>query len=47
MLVDHDDAWEGRVDGALPGIIMEANPQISDSYRQEYYEGEAEDWPKC
>jgi hypothetical protein len=31
------------VDGAQPGIIMEADPQIGDSYRQEYYAGEAED----
>ena len=25
------------------GIVMEANPRVGDSYRQEYYEGEAED----
>jgi hypothetical protein len=31
------------VDGALPGIIMPADPQVGDSYRQEYYAGEAED----
>jgi hypothetical protein len=36
-------AWEAGVDGAQPGIIMEANPQIGDVYRQEYYAGEAED----
>jgi hypothetical protein len=36
-------AWEAGVDGAQPGIIMEANPQIGDIYRQEYYVGEAED----
>lgn len=29
--------------GAKPGIVMEANPKIGDSYRQEYYRGEAED----
>jgi hypothetical protein len=31
------------VDRAEPGIIMEANPQVGDSYRQEYYKDEAED----
>ena len=29
--------------GALPGIIMPADPKVGDSYRQEYYKGEAED----
>jgi hypothetical protein len=36
-------SWEAGVDGALPGIIMNADPQVTDSFRQEYYEGEAED----
>jgi hypothetical protein len=36
-------SWEAGVDGAQPGIIMQADPQIGDVYRQEYYEGEAED----
>ncbi len=36
-------SWEAGVDGAKPGIIMRADPQIGDIYRQEYYEGEAED----
>ena len=31
------------MNGAEPGIIMEADPQIPDAYRQEYLEGEAED----
>ncbi len=31
------------MDGAVAGIIMEADPQVPDSYRQEYYVGEAED----
>ena len=30
-------------EGALPGIIMPADPKVGDSYRQEYYKGEAED----
>jgi hypothetical protein len=36
-------AWEAGVDGALPGIIMMADPAVGDAYRQEYYPGEAED----
>ncbi len=36
-------SWVAGVNGAEPGIIMEANPKVGDSYRQEYYKGEAED----
>jgi hypothetical protein len=36
-------SWEAGIDGAKPGIIMEANPKVGDSYRQEYYQGEAKD----
>lgn len=36
-------SWEAGVDGALPGIIMLGSPQAGDTYRQEFYEGEAED----
>lgn len=36
-------SWETGVDGALPGIVMLADPQAGDIYRQEFYEGEAED----
>jgi len=35
--------WEAGVDGALPGIIMGANSAVGDTYRQEYYKGQAED----
>ena len=41
--VDTSGSWEAGVDGAVAGIIMEADPQIPDSYRQEYLQGEAED----
>jgi hypothetical protein len=37
------DSWEDGVDGAKPGIIMEAHPKPGDAYRQEYYPGHAED----
>jgi len=36
-------SFEAGVDGALPGIIMPADPQPGLAFRQEYYEGEAED----
>ncbi len=39
----NEGSWEYGVDGALPGIVMLANPTVGDSYRQEYYEGHAED----
>ena len=38
-----EGSWEAGVDGALPGIILPADPQPGMRYRQEYYEGEAED----
>ena len=37
-------SWEAGVDGALPGIVMLAEPTVGTSYRQEYYKGEAEDY---
>jgi hypothetical protein len=36
-------SFEAGVDGALPGIIMPADPRPGMRYRQEYYAGEAED----
>jgi hypothetical protein len=41
--VRSDGSWETGVDGAKPGIVMEADPNASDLYRQEYYSGHAED----
>jgi len=40
---DTSGSWEAGVRGAIPGIVMEANPQIPDAYRQEYLAGQAED----
>jgi hypothetical protein len=36
-------SWEAGLDGAQPGVIMPADPQVGMTYRQEYYAGEAED----
>ena len=38
-----EGSWEAGKDGAEPGIIMPADPKVGETYRQEYYEGEAED----
>ncbi len=42
-LVSTAGSWEAGVDGAQPGIVMPAQPVVGEEYRQEYYEGEAED----
>jgi hypothetical protein len=42
-VVSREGSWEAGVDGARPGIIMNADPQVTDSYRQEFFKGEAED----
>jgi hypothetical protein len=36
-------SFEAGVDGAEAGVIMPADPRLGMRYRQEYYEGEAED----
>lgn len=41
-----EGSWEAGVDGALPGIIMLAHPEVGDTYRQEFYSGQAEDVAK-
>ena len=38
-----EGSWEAGVDGALPGYLMKANPQVGDKYFQEFFQGEAED----
>ncbi len=40
---NNDGSWEAGVGGALPGIIMPADPKPGLCYQQEYYEDEAED----
>lgn len=36
-------SWEAGVDGAQPGIVVPADPEVGMTYRQEHYAGEAED----
>jgi hypothetical protein len=44
-VVSTEGSWEAGVDGAKPGIIMWGDPaaHLNEEYRQEYYEGVAED----
>ena len=40
---DSGGSFEWGIDGALPGIQMFAQPKVGDIYRQEFYQGVAED----
>lgn len=40
---DDEGSWEAGVDGAVPGYWFPANPEVGDTYYQEFLEGEAED----
>ena len=42
-VISTEGSWEAGVNGALPGIIMEARPRVGDKYRQEFALGVAED----
>jgi hypothetical protein len=41
--VNHDGSWKAGVNGALPGIVMEAHPNVGDFYCQENAPGIAQD----
>lgn len=38
-----EGSWEAGVNGAMPGIVMPAQPAVGAAYRQEYKPGHAED----
>jgi hypothetical protein len=42
-LVSLEGSWKAGRDGAKPGVIMLANPQPGDLYREEFFLGDAED----
>jgi hypothetical protein len=44
--VDFAGSFTAGCDGAEPGIVVLGNPSKGDFYRQEFYEGVAEDWAK-
>lgn len=43
LLDNLDGSWRTGKDGAKPGIVMPATPQLFEAYRQEFLVGEAED----
>jgi hypothetical protein len=43
VLVGIEGSWMAGVNGAKPGIVVEANPKVGDIYRQEFSIGVAED----
>jgi len=43
VVVSTHGSWEAGVDGAQPGIVMLANPEVGVTYRQEFAPGVAED----
>lgn len=45
-VVSTEGSWRAGVDGAQPGIVMEAHPQVGDTYKQEDAPGVAEDMAK-
>ena len=46
QVVSTEGSWEAGVAGAEPGIVMEANPKVGDTYQQEFQAGVAEDMAK-
>ncbi len=44
LIVGVEGSWTGGVDGAKPGIVMEANRKVGDIYRQEFSAGISEDF---
>jgi hypothetical protein len=42
-VVDTSGSFHAGIDGAQPGVFMPAHPKVGQRFRQEWYEGEAED----
>jgi hypothetical protein len=42
-ITDLGGSWRAGADGAKPGIVMRASPEVGDFYRQEFLVGVAED----
>ncbi len=42
-VVDRGGSFHAGVDGAQPGVFMEAKPELDRRFRQEWYKGQAED----
>jgi hypothetical protein len=42
-VIDTSGSFHAGIDGAQPGVFMQAHPQVGRRFRQEWYQGEAED----
>jgi hypothetical protein len=42
-VITTDGSFHAGVDGAQPGVFMQARPQLDRKFRQEWYQGQAED----
>ncbi len=42
-VISTEGSFHAGIDGAQPGVFMQARPQISRHFRQEWYRGQAED----
>ena len=42
-VIDTEGSFRAGVDGAQPGVFMQANPEVGRQFRQEWYQGHAED----
>ena len=43
MVISTEGSWEAGVNGARPGVVMEAHPRRGDTYQQEFAKDVAED----
>src|SRR4029453_3242211 len=41
-VVSTEGTWRAGVDGAQPGVFMQAHPQLGRRFRQEWYQGQAD-----
>jgi hypothetical protein len=46
VVVSTEGSWEAGVDGAMPGVVMLAEPVVGTKYQQEFAEDVAEDMAK-
>ena len=42
-VISTEGSWQAGVNGAQPGVVMEADPRVGDTYQQEFSAGVAED----
>jgi hypothetical protein len=42
-VTSREGTWHSGIDGAQPGVIMQAHPELGRRFRQEWYAGQAED----